>query len=308
MASIAQSADDSEPNEESNEEAESDEQANARPKWQQWVLASIRRIAVSAVFVVVFAGIFFAILTSNARKKLHRSLSTIGSDLVRQYELEEGKLDDVEEGERVFVLNGQEIYVRVGRDERGVDDLLASMPGRCERLDEDGQSHQTCVTDELSLDTLTEVARGGGAANLEGLKYRLAIGQDEGGTFYLDLSPKGEFDPARLMGNEDEDVEGPDHADIPRPPSGRRFVSAHERGRPYLASFFTGSEESPREIKEFYRNNMDPEIWTETEFEDDPDGFVMFRRRGAPHRFVAITIRESDTPENGTLTAITEAQ
>ena len=89
-------------------------------------------------------------------------------------------------------------------------------------------------------------------------------------------------------------------------------MSAHERGRPYLASMFLGSVGmSPRELKSYYRENMDPRVWTESQLSDDPDDFIVFRRNGAPHRFVTITFdpgEGEEDAESGTVTVIAEAQ
>lgn len=273
-----------------------------KPSWRSRVLGLLRHLVGLAIIAAVCMAIFSAVILSSARKQLHRGLTLVGSDLIQQYEMNEfgGVVDDAP---RVFVLNGQEISVRSAFDERDVDAVLASMPGDCERMDEEGQSHQTCVNGELSFESVATIAQGE-SPDLSQLSYRVAVGQEEGGTFYLELNPKEGFDTQALMAAE---VEGPEHEDIPRPPGGRRFMSAYERGKPYLMSMFIGSERSIAEMKEFYRENMDSEIWTPVEDAED-ERHLVYLRRGAPYRFVVLTFRPSKAIEGTTLTAITEAQ
>lgn len=274
-----------------------------KPSWRARIFAWLRSLVVLAIVGAVMLAITSAIVLSNARKQLHRGLTMVGTDLIQQYEMNE-EAGVVDGAPRVFVLNGQEINVRAAYDERDVDAVLASMPGECERFDEeDGRSHQTCVDGGLTFESIGSIAQGD-SPDLSELRYRLAVGQDEGGTFYLELSPKESFDPQKLLSG---DVEGPEHADIPRPPGGRRFMSAYERGKPYLLSMFTGSERSIAEMKEFYRENMDPETWIPVDDVED-ESHLMYLRRGAPYRFVLLTFRPSKAEEGTTLTAITEAQ
>ena len=273
------------------------------------VLDILRRVVVGAIVAMVVAGIVGAVMLSHARKEMHRGLTVISRDLLRQYEMAEEKADE-HEGPRLFVFNGQEIEVETGHEQASVDELMSEMPGDCHRVDEGGESHQTCMEGGSTLSDLRGLVTGE-PPDMSRLKYRYAVGEDEGGTFYINLSPKTNFDPLALW-SETEDVPGPEHSDIPRPPDARRIVSAHERGRPYLASMFLGSPGmTPRELKEYYRSNMDPRIWSESQLSDDPDDFMVFRRNGAPHRFVTITFdpgESAEDSENGTVTVIAEAQ
>ena len=268
------------------------------------VLVALRHMAVTAIFMAVVTAIVTSILLSHGRKQLHRGLTVISRDLL-QLEMTEMKSDE-QEGPRVFVLNGQEIEVETGHQRASVDELMSDMEGDCHRIDEGEESHQTCMQDGSTLADLRGLVTGE-PTDLSRLKYRYAVGEGEG-SFYVNLRPKTGFDPSSLW-DRTRDAPGPDHSDIPRPPDARRTISAHERGRPYLASMFLGSQGlSPRDLKSYYRENMSSEVWTEAQLPDDPNDFVVFRRNGAPHRFVTITFHPSDSEERGIVTVIAEAQ
>lgn len=292
-----------------------DEQASARPGLRPGLRAAARRAVTTLLMLAAFLGILLAVAWSRTRANLRAQLGLLGRDMLVQQMLEQQKEDGaLDDDDRVLVLNGQPLRIGVGVEDKSLDEIQEENPGDC------------LPGAEGSVACLSDVGAGGFAAMLRGdfsglerLEYRLYQGTEDGRSFFFRLKPAEGFDPRAMLPSGDRDVEGPEHADVPRPPNSVRVLSAYERGRPYLMSMFLNREGRSRaSLEQWYRERMSREHWNELPLEEvarehglHPRGPapLWFHRPGRTDKFVVITFWEANDDERPrTMTTILEAQ
>ena len=216
-----------------------------------------------------------------------------------------------------LMLNGQPIEIEIGSSaEKSRQDVLAEIEGSCEQIDTENESYKTCFEADQSVsfaDRLKEIADEGKSHRPRRNPISLCAFQRRWfPRFFMSLKSGTGFNIQEFMPG-DNDVPGPEHSDLPRPPDSVRVLSSYEEGHPYLVSMLLSPASSKEELIRWYRENMSTETWIEIQPEDaqTDNSTLWFRRTGAITRFITIHFdppQNEEEEQDGTMIVITEAQ
>ncbi|HJK95460.1 MAG TPA: hypothetical protein RMH85_12760 [Polyangiaceae bacterium LLY-WYZ-15_(1-7)] len=249
--------------------------------------------------------------------------------------------DEEPEGPRALVLNGQRLEILTGTSDEDLDAVLAEAEARCDRFNglggqmpeegdpsvrsQDGdRGYVACVDvgdEELSAgewrERLTNLADTWDLSSVGNVHYVYGTRTPDGGTFFVTLKSAGVFALDELIPMGEGDVAGMDPEGVPRPPGGRRLLSAYEERQPYGVTMYGYTPDAPEEVATFYRDRMDPRVWEHVDYAAaaerrgmpmPEDTALFYRRRDDLARFVVIHLRRASDPELGTFTTVMEAR
>lgn len=246
----------------------------------------------------VYLGLLL-VLGHEARAQVGESLFAIGEDMLRY----EGahRMD----APRTLHLNGQPIRLASGVTRHGLDRVLDWYEARCgerdgdigEQLSELVDGHPQLGEVETSLFDATLREReedrgyvacldtGGEKLDAEGvlarverfrssldvselgdLRYIYGEENDEG-TFFVAFWTRGSFRIGEMFPAQG-DAPGRDPEGLPRPPDGRRLLSAWEEGHPQSVTMYGESARAPEALESFYRQAMPKDGWHLLELDD----------------------------------------
>jgi hypothetical protein len=140
------------------------------------------------------------------------------------------------------------------RDNRGVEGTVMCL------VRQPGKSFLTALTDFSKTRELSSFGN---------FRYAFVSQDKNGGTFVITAWTEGRFDLNRLVPPADgSDAPGSDSNDYPRPPGGRRMLTASVGNTPYGMRIYT-STKSPDGVAEFYDAEMGQRGWVGVK---PPDG------------------------------------
>ena len=271
-------------------------------------------LRLSAFLTCVYLAVLL-VVGHNARAQVGETLFGIGEEMLRY----EGahRID----APRTLMLNGQPIRLASGVTRHGLTRVLDWYEARCQEHDgelgeqlreiTEGTPEMREIDSSLIDATLREEEGGKGyvacldtgrerlgpgdiLARFE--KFRVALDVSElgdlryiyaeenaEGTFFVAFWTQGSFKIAEMFPGQG-DVPGNDVDGVPRPPDGRRILSAWEDGRPQSVTMYGESRKGPDELERWYRVRMPDEGWRLLELDD-----AMLARTGrerVPHLLV----------------------
>lgn len=256
----------------------------------------VLRLTAFLAFVYV---VIVAIVAYQARAQVGDALFGVGEEMLRY----EGahRID----APRTLLLNGQPIRLATGVTRHPLDRVLDWYESRCEehdgelgeqlreitegtpdpsdadtsmfdatlREERDGRGYVACLdTGREKLNPSDILARfekfrvALDVSELGNLRYIYGEENDEG-TFFVAFWTQGSFEISKMF-PPTGDVPGRDVPDVPRPPDGRRILSAWEDGHPQSVTMYGESARSPEELQSYYRAEMPEAGFTLLEVDD----------------------------------------
>ncbi len=296
-----------------------------------WLKRTLKALAATVVIAIALVVVLFL----RVRGEIHASLGPLGAQLDQAGLLDEILRQDqpISGDDRVLVINGQRLHLDTETVDRPVAEALNAFLESCPTgsqlgqpvMDED-RGYAICAHppegEETSLtDRLEAFRETSDIGQLGRLEYAYATSFGAGGkTSMLRLASSDRFEIDELMPDDGRDVQGSDPHDFPRPPDGPRVLHSFEEGLPYALYVYGRSQRTPAELTQWYRNEVDREIWVELDLEAegerrgievDVEGSLVFARRDEPTRFVMVELKEQEENERRpgrTMVAIAEAR
>lgn len=229
-------------------------------------------------WVVVVATLVIMVSMSRLRDRVHDELGPLGARVAEWGRLARAfqppDAGDEEDGERVLVLNGQEIEIvtRVVEGELPtvMEELRRDCPGGDAR-EQGAEAYFLCIEDLSAAEwpgRIAAFADTQDVAELGKLRYTYAERDDERGVVLLvTMRPVSSFRIDEIIPDADQDVAGADPTNVPRLEGLRRVLSAYERGEPYGVTMYGDAARDPDAMREQYRAAIDPERFTEIDLE-----------------------------------------
>jgi len=166
---------------------------------------------------------------------------------------------------------------------------------------EDGEGYVACLKHDTPSASNEELGsrlmrffESGNLRDLGQFHYAMATRVDDV-TRVVAVWTEGDFFPGAMFPAEG-DAPGFDAAGVSRPPSGKRLLSAGEIGHPQTLTIYAESEQSIRELTQFYRRDFVARGWR-TLMDSDEGGehrfFVV--QRGSEMRVVALSPQGGST-------------
>ncbi|MBO6937134.1 MAG: hypothetical protein JJ863_19345 [Deltaproteobacteria bacterium] len=295
----------------------------------------LKRILKAMVVMLVVAVALVVVLFLRVRGEIHAALGPLGAQLDQAGLLDELLQQDqpISGDDRVLVINGQRLHLETDTVDKTVADALNAFLESCPTGNQLGQpvmdedrgyaicAHPPEGEDSSLTDRLEAFRETSDIGQLGRLEYAYATSFGDGGkTSILRLASSDRFEIDELMPSDGHDVQGSDPHDFPRPPDGPRVLHSFEEGLPYALYVYGRSQRTPAELTQWYRNEVDREIWVELDLQAeaerrgvdvDVEGSLVFARRGEPTRFVMVELEEQEENERRpgrTMVAIAEAR
>jgi len=298
-----------------------------------WLKRSLRALAILVVLSLALVVVLFL----RVRGEIHQSLGPLGARLDQAGLLDEllAQEQPISGDDRTLVINGQRLGLSTQTLDRPVEEALNAFMEECPSGSQLGQpvlsgdrGYAICAhppegrsASNSLTDRLEAFAESSDLGQLGRLEYAYATARGDGGkTSVLRLASTERFELDELIPKDGRDAMGGDPLDFPRPPDGPRVLHSFEDGLPYALYVYGRSHSSPGELKQWYRNEVDREIWMELDLEAaaerrgttvDTESSLVFARRKDPTRFVMVELREQEPNERRpgrTMIAIAEAQ
>ncbi len=244
-------------------------------------------LRLSAFLVCVYAGVLL-VVGHHARAQVGEVLFGMGEEMLRY----EGahRID----APRTLVLNGQPIRLASAVTRHDLDRVLDWYEARCTEHDgelgeqireivegnpeiddvdsslfdatlreqDGGRGFVACLdtgTERLDVESLAErfekFRRSLDVSELGDLRYIYGE-ENEDGTFFVAFWTEGSFRIAEMFPAQG-DAPGRDPDGVPRPPDGRRILSAWEDGQPQSVTMYGESRKGPDDLERWYRERMD---------------------------------------------------
>lgn len=295
----------------------------------------LKRILRALVVMLVIAIALVVVLFLRVRGEIHASLGPLGAQLDQAGLLDQllGQEQPISGDDRVLVINGQRLSLETDTVDQTVSEALNAFMESCPTGSQLGQpvmdedrgyaicAHPPSGEDSSLTDRLEAFRETSDIGRLGRLEYAYATSFGDGGkTSMLHLASGDRFEIDELIPSEGRDVQGSDPHDFPRPPDGPRVLHSYEEGLPYALYVYGRSQRTPAELTQWYRNEVDREIWIELDLEAeaerrgiqaDVEGSLVFARRDEPTRFVLVELKEREENERRpgrTMVAIAEAR
>ncbi|MBX3251465.1 MAG: hypothetical protein KF901_30080 [Myxococcales bacterium] len=228
----------------------------------------------ATAWVVAAATLLILVSMSRLRDRVHDELGPLGARvaewgrLARAFQPPDSDSD--EEGERVLVLNGQEIEIATRIVEGDLATAMEALRRECPEGDtreQGGGGYFLCIEDLSAIEWPQRVAAFADSqdvAELGKLRYTYAEPDEERGIVLLvTMRPVSSFRIDEIIPDADQDVAGADPTNVPRVEGLRRVLSAYERGEPYGVTMYGDASRDPDALRERYRAAIDPERFTE---------------------------------------------
>ncbi len=296
-----------------------------------WLKRALRALVVLLVLFVALVIVLFLRL----RGEIHQSLGPLGARLDQAGLLDEllAQEQPISGDERVLVINGQRLGLQTETVDQPVADALNAFMEECPTGSRLGQpvldehrgyaicAHPPAGSDSSLTDRLEAFRDTSDIGQLGRLEYAYATSFGDGGkTSVLRLASSDRFEIDELIPSGGVDAQGSDPTDFPRPPDGPRVLHSFEEGLPYALYVYGRSQRSPGELAQWYRNEVDREIWDELDVEAEAErrglrvdtaGSLVFARKDDRTRFVLVELKEQPESEQRpgrTMIAIAEAR
>ena len=296
-----------------------------------WLRRMVRSIGFSLAALVALAIVLFI----RVRGELHQSLGPLGPQLAQSGLLDELLARDqpvsADEG-RALVINGQRFELSTTSVDVPLEEALAGFMADCPTSAQMGEpvvterhGYAICArapegSDADLAERLEAFSESSDIGQLGRIEYAYAVAGASGKTSMLRLASTNRLEMDELVPLGGRDALGDDPSDFPRPPDGARVLHSFEEGLPYAIYVYGRSERSPDELRQWYRQNVDPAVWVELDLEaaaasHDGEvrhpGSITFARREDLTRFIVVELRERPANElrpGKTMIALAEAR
>lgn len=295
----------------------------------------LKRILRALAAMIVIALALVVVLFLRVRGEIHQALGPLGAQLDQAGLLDELLREDqpISGEDRVLVINGQRLNLETETVDQPVAEALNRFMESCpagaqlgQPVLSDDRGYAICAHppdgESSSLTDRIEAFRDTSDIGALGrLEYAYATSFGDGGkTSMLRLASSDRFELDELIPADGRDAMGSDPHEFPRPPDGPRVLHSFEEGLPYALYVYGRSRRTPEELTQWYRNEVDREIWIELDLQAEADrrgipanvaGSLVFARRDEPTRFVMVELKEREANERRpgrTMVAIAEAR